>query len=179
MPTMSDNGRETKQYSLKEREYRGDDGEIHHHTNVWMEQHQGESAGDGASGSRGTSGGQRASASRGGSAGRGKSENQGGSRGSAARKSGGSRGGSSSRSESGGRSGSEREEETGREGGGMGRVMLAAGVVAMATAAFMVGRRLRSELDAGDRAERDRLNDRPGPRVVRDGDDGRTGSGMY
>lgn len=28
--------------SLKEREYRGPDGEIHHHTKKYMEQHEGE-----------------------------------------------------------------------------------------------------------------------------------------
>ncbi|HST60979.1 MAG TPA: hypothetical protein VLK84_19910 [Longimicrobium sp.] len=174
---MSDNDRETKQYSLKEREYRGADGQIHHHTNVWMEQHEGESGGESESGSRGGSGKRSASGGRSGSTG------QGGSRASGSRKSGGGRG-SSSRSQSGSRGGSGREEETGdeeetgREGGGMGRVMVAAGVVAMATAAFMVGRRLRAGLDAGDRSRHDR-QERPDLRVVRDDDDNRTGDGMY
>jgi hypothetical protein len=140
MPRMSDNGRETKQYSLKEREYRGEDGKIHHHTNVWMEQHQGESGGEDAPGSRGGSSKRR------------ESGGQGGSRASSSKKAVGGRE-SRGRGESGSRGGSGREEEadraeeTGREEGGMGRVMVAAGVLAMATAAFMVGRRLRSELD--------------------------------
>jgi cobalamin biosynthesis Mg chelatase CobN len=188
---MADEDRETKRYSLKEREYRGEDGKIHHHTHVWMEEHAGESGGDNESGSRGKSGGQRASASRGGSAERSASGKQGGSRGSSARKTGGrsqssGRSESSGQGESSGRSESDREEETGGEGGGMGRVMMGVGVAAMAAAAFMVGRRLRNELDAGDRARRDRSQgerlgneDFQGPRAVRDEDDGRTGSRMY
>jgi hypothetical protein len=35
----SDSSGGTPHYSLKEREYRGPDGQIHHHTNTYMEQH--------------------------------------------------------------------------------------------------------------------------------------------
>ena len=42
---MPENEREKKEYSLEERRYIGDDGEVHYHTNVWMQEHAGEMQG--------------------------------------------------------------------------------------------------------------------------------------
>ncbi|HEX8394141.1 MAG TPA: hypothetical protein VF665_17490 [Longimicrobium sp.] len=82
---MPENEREQREYSLKEREYRGEDGQIHHHTNAYMQRQAeeggrersgesragresgGQESGGRESGGRGSrGGGQSASGSRGG-----------------------------------------------------------------------------------------------------------------
>ena len=50
---MAENERETKEYSLEERRYIGDDGKVHHHTNKWMAEHEGESKGGESQSARG------------------------------------------------------------------------------------------------------------------------------
>jgi hypothetical protein len=39
----------SEEADLKNREYRGEDGEVHHHTRTYMEQHRGEHSGGGGS----------------------------------------------------------------------------------------------------------------------------------
>ena len=192
---MAENERETKQYSLKEREYVGDDGQIHHHTNVYMAAHEGDSARQNGSGSRAasaSSGSGSGKSSARGSEGESSRSRSGTSRGSEEGRSEGgkSRSGTSrdsergrgSRAESRSRGGRESENEAGseREGGGLGRAVLTAAVVglaAVAAASLLNARRGSREsgvrqpddLAAGydERFDRDRDRDRDG------------GNGMY
>jgi hypothetical protein len=150
---MAQNG-ETKRYSLKEREYVGDDGQIHYHTNVYMEKH-GLGSGRGEPDDEGGSRGQRASGGRGGS--------RSGARSGGERASGSRRGSSGRESGSAREGGSEREEEFGREGGTARAILTAAGfgLAAVAAAAF-VSRRLETRRENSEPDIRPRDDHDPG-----------------
>lgn len=136
---MAESERETKQYSLEERRYIGDDGKVHHHTNKWMAEHEGESKGGESQSARGK-GSERAE-SKG-------SESKTGESQSARGKSSGSAEGKASRSgkdkESGGARGSSEENE---ERGGLAKGLMAAAAlgVAGAAAAAVVAARTSGE----------------------------------
>lgn len=175
---MASSDSETPQYTLKEREYIGDDGEIHHHTHVWMAENVGppksqsgssstrssSSSSRSSSGSNGSSSGSGSSPSNRGSGSQSRGGGSGSSSqgGSASSRSGSSGGGSkssgsgskssgSSRSGSSRRSDRESEAMYGEEGGGMRKALLATAVgVAAITAAVVVGRRR-----TGQRGERE------------------------
>jgi hypothetical protein len=164
---MAENGRESREYSLKEREYRGEDGQIHHHTNAYM-QRQEEEGGRERSGESSSGRGSKSESSSRESGSKGESSSRGGtSRQSAGRsrgesgseREGQSRGGSRSRGESGsrsqskprgeggsrGRSGSQGEEEgSGRDTGYTALVTaVAVGITAITAAALMSAFRAR------------------------------------
>jgi hypothetical protein len=54
-------GQRSEDQSLKEREYRDKDGNVHHHTRTYMEQHKGEQRGGGRSSGGEQQGGSRSS----------------------------------------------------------------------------------------------------------------------